>query len=661
MRLFTIEDLWRLRRVGRPVPAPDGSFAVVGIASYDLETDAKLERLYLVTPAGDPRALTSTDASASSPSVSPDGRQVAFLRKPQGADHDQVYILPLDGGEARRITDLPLGARDPRWMPDGKRLAVVAPVYRDASTVEGTRQLAAERAKRPVRAHATEDRVYRFWDTWLTDGQVPHLFLVEADSGNAVDLIPESHRWWDFMDETGQYDIAPDGNEFVFAANESHPPHAMMRWALYAVSTAGGPTRCLTPENTADDTRPRYAPDARCILYGLKRDPLNYADRVRLALLDRASGRTTVLTEGWDRSCSAWEWLDARTVAVEVEDRGRVTICMLAVDGLGREPATLHARGSLHLSRAARGRLFVTQESLRAPPEAACLSVADGSLQPLTHVNGEALSAFSLSDWEELELVGAGADVVHTFVVYPPGFDAGRKWPLLQLIHGGPLGMFGDTWHWRWNVQAFAAAGYVVALVNFHGSASYGQAWANSILGDWGGKPAQDLLLATDQLIARGFVDPARVAIAGGSFGGYMACWLASQTDRFACAIAHAALFDLCSLWAADVTQGAEIDVGGEPWGGPASRAAITRFDPASFSQGYRTPMLLIHGERDYRVPAAQALYLYGILKAKGIPARLLYFPDENHWILKPRNSIEWYGEFLGWLRRYLGPATVRG
>jgi len=219
----------------------------------------------------------------------------------------------------------------------------------------------------------------------------------------------------------------------------------MMRGALYAASAAGGRTRCLTPENTADDTKPRYSPDSRSILYGLKRDPLNYADRVRLALLDRASGRTTILTEGGDRSCSAWEWLDPRTVAVEVEDRGRITICMLAVDELGREPATLHADGSLHLSRAARGRPFVTQESLRAPPEAACLSVAGGTLQPLTHFNDEALSAFSLSDWEELELAGAGADAVHTFVVYPPGFSAERKWPLLQLIHGGPLGMFGDA------------------------------------------------------------------------------------------------------------------------------------------------------------------------------------------------------------------------
>jgi dipeptidyl aminopeptidase/acylaminoacyl peptidase len=302
------------------------------------------------------------------------------------------------------------------------------------------------------------------------------------------------------------------------------------------------------------------------------------------------------------------------------------------------------------------GRVFVTHESLRRAPEGATVSLADGALRRLTRFNDDALAPFSLGQSEEIQLEGAGGDPIHMFVVYPPGFDPSRKWPLVHDIHGGPYGMHGDGWHWRWNVQAFAAAGYVVALVNFHGSSSYGKDFAFSILGDWGGKSAEDILLATDHLLARGFIDPARTAIAGGSFGGYMTCWLASQTDRFACAIAHAAVYNLDTLWACDVTQGAELEIGGEPWGGPEARAAIARFDPASFTHGYETPMLILHGEKDYRVPVTHALELYGILKAKRVEARLVYFPDENHWILKPRNSLLWYQEFLGWLARWLGP-----
>jgi dipeptidyl aminopeptidase/acylaminoacyl peptidase len=245
------------------------------------------------------------------------------------------------------------------------------------------------------------------------------------------------------------------------------------------------------------------------------------------------------------------------------------------------------------------------------------------------------------------------------FLVLPPGCDraAARAWPLIQDVHGGPYGMHGDHWHWRWNTQVFAARGAVVALVNFHGSSSYGQAWSDSIYGDWGGKAAEDILLATDHLIERGLVDPKRIALAGGSFGGYMTAWLASQTDRFSCAIAHAAVYDLEHLWAGDMTQDLDRELGGAPWDGPEARAAIAKWDPAAFTHGYKTPMLIIHGEKDFRVPAGNALQLYGTLKARGVPARLVYYPDENHWILKPRNSLQWYAEFLGWIDRYLRPA----
>jgi len=279
-------------------------------------------------------------------------------------------------------------------------------------------------------------------------------------------------------------------------------------------------------------------------------------------------------------------------------------------------------------------------------------------VEPLTRFTAEALAPFDLGAVEEMEISGAGGDPVHVFVVLPPGRAPGLPSPavpLVQSVHGGPFGMHGDTWHWRWNAQTFAAPGYAVALVNFHGSAGYGQRFSDAVLADWGGKAAEDILLATDALVARGIADPRRLVLAGGSYGGYMACWLPTRTDRFACTVVHAPVFDTLSLCAGDFTQGVERELGGEPWQMPQARELIDRWNPAVHTAGYRTPTLVTHGEKDFRCPVQHGLELYGMLKAKGVPARLAHYPDENHWILKRRNSIHWYGEVLGWIARYVG------
>jgi dipeptidyl aminopeptidase/acylaminoacyl peptidase len=297
----------------------------------------------------------------------------------------------------------------------------------------------------------------------------------------------------------------------------------------------------------------------------------------------------------------------------------------------------------------------VAHDTVSRPPEAACVDLAGGALERLTHFNDERLAGLAMGRYEERTIRGAGGDPVHVGIVYPPGFEpsASRSWPLVHCIHGGPYGTFGDHWHWRWNVQAFAAPGYVVAMVNFHGSSSFGAAYAKSVLGDWGGRAAEDVLRATDLLSQEPGVDRARMAITGGSFGGYMTAWLATQTQRFRCGIAHAAVYDVAALYASDVTQGMSREVGGEPWK-TDGLAQMSRWDPARHASGLSTPLLVIHGANDYRVPDTQGLELYGVLRAKGIPARLVHYPDENHWILKPRNSLHWYGEFLGWLARHL-------
>jgi dipeptidyl aminopeptidase/acylaminoacyl peptidase len=633
------------------VVSRSGRVVVVGVKDYDVEKNEGRETVHRLV-GKEWRALTDPELSSSAPSISPDDTRLAFVRKK--GEHAQLHVMPLDGGEARKLSDFPLGCDDPKWLPDGRHVIVVAPLYREALTLEGTRALAEKRKTQKVKAHVTEDRVYRFWDRWLTDGAVPHLFVVDVETGAARDLVPDSERWFDLMDDPGQYDVSPDGKEVVFAANESAPPHDRTRWAIFAAPVEGGPTRHLTQGNPADDVRPRYSPDGRFIAFGSRRDDY-YGDRVRLVLLDRKTGAQKVVTETWDRSPTEWEWADAKTLVGSVDDQARALVFTLSIDG--GEPKLLTDAGTAHGIVPAGGAIHFQHQSLTRPPEIAVLR--GNGLERISSFNDALLSELSLSQPETYRFEGASGEEVQAYLLKPAGFDPSKKHPLVHMIHGGPYGTFGDAWSFRWNAQTIVAQGYVVTMVNFHGSSSFGEKFARSILGDWGGKPAEDILRATDHLLARGFVDEKRMAITGGSYGGYMTCWLATQTDRFACAIAHAAVFNLSSLYGSDVTQGSDLEFGAVPWGDESARALFSRWDPARFTHNYVTPMLVIHGELDYRVPVTNGLEVYGILKAKGVPARLVYYPDENHWILKPQNSLHWYGEFLGWLKKYLSTPSA--
>ncbi len=660
-RPINAEDLWRFLRVGCPAPTPDGSAVIVSVTAYDMEQNRGRARLWLAPRTGEPRPLTAEEHSSNDPAISPDGTRVAFLRS-QGEEKPQIYLLPLDGGEAERLTDMPLGVFDPKWFPDGRRIAFGAFLHAEAPTPEGSKALAEKRAKDPVKVHVTEDRLYRFWDRWLTTGEVPHLFVLDLETRIVTDLTPEGAGWFDFMEPKGQYDIAPDGTEIAFVANSSRPPHFKLRWALFTVPTSGqGPVRCLTPEgtpeNSADAHRPRYAPDGRSIVYGLQRDPYFYADKVRLVRYEPAAGTHTALTEAWDRSAGAWEFLPDGTLVIEAEDRGRVSLFAMK-RGQG-PPQGIREGGTIGALRVGRdGRLYFTLQSLVAPAEIAS-SKPDGSdLTLLTRFNEPLLRELSLGEVREVVFEGAGGDPVQMYVTLPPGFDPSKKWPLVHVIHGGPHAIAADNFHFRWSPQLFAAPGYVVATVNFHGSTSWGQEFAACIQGGHGDKPFTDIMKATDALLESGFIDAERMAAAGGSYGGYLVCWIAGNTDRFRCLVNHAGVFDLLAEYASDVTQGRHQAYGGEPWD---QLEAIDRYSPARFARGFRTPMLVIHGERDYRVPHTQALAVYNIYKAKGVDARLVFFPDENHWVLKPRNSIVWNREVHAWLERYFGAERGSG
>ncbi|HEU5310888.1 MAG TPA: S9 family peptidase [Candidatus Eisenbacteria bacterium] len=654
-RTLTAEDLWKFHRVGAPAPSPDGTFVIAPVTTYDMDENRGRTRLWLVPRTGDPRPLTAEGATATEPALSPDAKRIVFARC-QGEEKPQIHLLSLEGGEAERLTDMPLGAFDPKWFPDGKRIAFGAYLYAEAPTPEGTKELAERRAKDPVKVHITSDRVYRYWDKWLTAGEVPHLFVLDLETRTLTDLTPEGAGWFDFMEPAGQYDIAPDGSEIVYTANSSTPPHYLLRWVLFTVPTNGkGPIRCLTPvdgkpENISDVHRPRYSPDGKSIVYGFQRDPFFYADRVRLARYDRTTGEHGVWTEAWDRSPSEWAFLPDGTLAIEAEDEGRGAVFHLGVRDT--TPRRVHASGTAAALRAGKdGRIYFTQQSLVAPAEVVSIR-SDGS-DPVTHTrfNAPLLEEIAMGEVRSMVFQGADGNPVQMYVILPPGFDPSKKYPLVQVIHGGPHAISGDNFHFRWNPQLFAAPGYVVATVNFHGSTSWGQEFAACIQGGHGDKPYTDIMNATDTLIATGFVDETRMAAIGGSYGGYLVCWIAGNTDRFRCLINHAGVFDLLAEYGSDITQGRHQAYGGEPWD---RLEAIDRWNPARFARGFTSPMLVIHGERDYRVPHGQALAVYNIYQAKRVESRLVFFPDENHWVLKPKNSLVWNREVRAWLERFL-------
>jgi dipeptidyl aminopeptidase/acylaminoacyl peptidase len=449
----------------------------------------------------------------------------------------------------------------------------------------------------------------------------------------------------------------------------------------------------LHPDHEGPAMSPRYSPDGKRIVYGIQREIGFYADPVRLVAYDRTSGQHVVLTDGWDNSADAWCFgEDPDTLYLAAQDGARGALWSLNLgaalaDPDANPPRQIALGGWLGAPRPAAGRLFCTFESLTQPPEAVAVDVQSGAVTRLSDFCGPLMTELSLGQTEEIFFEGAEGDQVQMFLVHPPEAPAGSaakavagrsagqsadgstdgsagdrptrasepdRLPLVHLVHGGPHGVFGDQWHWRWNAHAFAAPGHRVALVNFHGSTGFGEAYTRSILGQWGARPAADVLAATDLLIQRGLVDPARMAIAGGSYGGYLVSWLAGITDRFACIVNHAGVSDFQTQFASDITQGRRKSMGGELW---ENLEGLDRFNPIRQSAAFQSPMLVLHGMRDYRVPYNQGLAIYNVYKARGLPARLVVYPDENHWILKPQNSQHWYGEVLGWIARWFEAA----
>ncbi len=660
-RPMTADDLWAMERVGAPVVSPDGRQVVFTVTRFDIEKNRGNSDLWLAPVDGSakPRQLTFQEGSDSAPVWSAAGRRIAFLAK-RGDGPPQLHLLPLDGGEAQAVTDLPVAPQAPRYSPDGKRLYFVAETFAD---LDGDwpavkKRLDAAKADK-TQAKAGETRALRYWDHYLADGTVPHLFTLELATGVITDLTPDLDLLWGF--EGPDWDLAPDGREAVFVANSTAPPYATLNFDLFALplgadGLAAGAPRNLTADNPADDGSPRYSPDGRWLVWSRQLRPEVDPDFARLARLDRKSGSIGALAPAWDVAPSIAGFAADGRLLVTVEERARVHLYALPIGG--GDPKLVARGGRISAADGARGgRIVFARAGTGQPTELFSIeTVASAREKAITSFNAERMAALAPVRVEELNVSGAGGEPVHSLVVYPPDFDRARKWPLLVVLHGGPHGASLDDFHFRWNVMLMASKGYVVAQPNFHGSTGYGQAWAESILGDHASKPFEDVEKTVDHLVALGTADPDRLFAAGGSYGGYLVNWILGHTDRYKALVSHAGVYDTLAQFASDSTWGRARNYGAAPWEDPVRAAQAS---PAMAAANFRTPTLVLHGEKDYRVPYTQGLNLYGVLQGKGVPARIVVFPDENHWILKPQAALLWWKEYFGWLERW-DPAVAK-
>ena len=656
---MTAPDLWALKRVAAPALSPDGRTVVFTVQEWSIEKNKSTANLWLVNiEGGAPRRLTAAQANDASPAWSPDSKRVAFVSKRGEDETTALYVIPIDGGEAEEILEMPYALAAPKWMPDGKSLIIGTSVIPELAGDFSKTNLAAmkKEAKRrkdsKMTAKATENRNYRYFDHYLTDGLANRLLRVTLETHALKDLTPHSATW--FVADGGvSYDIAPDGNHLLLVMNSTPPPYRdFLNQDIYLVPTDGsGSLKNLTAENPGNDGGPVYAPDGRSFVYLRTKTSYHNGEFAKVWRHELVTGKNTPLTQTLDYSFEEPAFSrDGRTLWLLAEDKGVLPIFKMKADGT--ELQAVYRAGTSASLQVKADQVVFLNNTLSRPDELFALDQR-GQARPLTHFNDERLAQLELGRVEQYWFDGADGDRIQGWLIYPPGYTAGKSYPLVQLMHGGPHTMSRDGWTFRWNAHVFAAPGYVVTWINRHGSTGFGEKYSQSILNAWGDKPFTDIMKGTDYLLGKlANIDPKRLAAAGGSYGGYMAAWMLGHTDRFACIIDHAGVNNAYSQFATDMPHGFAQVMGGTPW---ENVDGLQRNNPMFYAKQFKTPTLITHGELDYRVPSGNGLELYGILQAMKVPSRLVVFPNENHWVLSPQNSIYWYYEFHAWLARHLG------
>jgi dipeptidyl aminopeptidase/acylaminoacyl peptidase len=654
-RPFDAETLLRIQRIGDPALSPDGKQVAFTVGTPDLLTNSVPKQIYSVPVTGGvPRQLTREGTDNERPRWSPDSRQIYFISTRGGSS--QVWVMDADGSHPSLITRLATEASGVLVSPDGKKLVFQSSVYPEcgADNACNQRNLDAD-AKAPSKARIYTSLLYRHWTEWRTRRR-QHLLVANTDGNEVRDLTPGNYDVPPFsLGGPEGYTISPDSLELAFAMNVDPVPAASTNTDIYTVPLEGGDARKITIGPGADDS-PLYSPDAKYLAFRSQPRAGYESDRWRLMVLDRATGRATNLTESLDRWVESFTWSpDSTRLFFTTEDRGRTGLQMIAATGGGIRSIITGQSSLDDVQFTSDGRTMIyTEESGSRPLEIFRASSGGGAGIALTHLNDALLSNATLTPLEELWVDAADKSRVHSFITKPPNFTPTRKYPVVFLIHGGPQGAWGESWTYRWNAQVFASAGYVVVQPNPRGSTGYGQKFIDDINGDWGGKPYDDIMTVVDAVAALPYIDNIRMAAAGASYGGYMVNWINGHTSRFKAIVSHGGVFDLAS-WSRETEEqwfplwemkGTAVD----------NPDLYEKFSPATYARDFKTPTLVIHGEQDFRDVTGQGLQLFTVLQQQKIPSKLLLFPDEGHWVLKPQNSLVWYHTVLDWIGEWTKP-----
>ena len=660
---FNVHDLVTMQRISDPQPSPDGSSVVFVLRTTDMEANKGRTDLWRVSAQGSgAEQLTTHEAGDWNPRWSPEGRSLFFLSTRSGSS--QVWRLPLAGGEARQVTDLPLDVGGFEVSPGGSRLAVTMEVFVDCKDLQCTADRLAEREAGKTTGRVYDHAFVRHWDTWK-DGRRSHLFIVptEGDSVSVDQTAPVDVTAGMDADVpskpfggTEEVAFTPDGSGIVFAARTAgrEEPWSTDFDLFHASLSGSGPPKNLTPHNSAWITHPVFSPDGKTLAYAAMARPGYEADRFRIVLRSWPADRGAaprVLTEGWDRSVRSFFFADDETLFATAQDTGNVPLFSISV--ATGAVTKIVSQGTVRSPALAGDRIVFGLDHLRSPVE--LFSVArDGSQhRQLTKITSAAMEEVRTGEAEQFSFAGWNGDTVYGWVVKPASFEAGKKYPVAFLVHGGPQGSFNNNFHYRWNPQTYAGAGYASVMIDFHGSTGYGQAFTDSIGKDWGGKPLEDLQKGLAAALERySFLDGDRVSALGASYGGYMMNWIAGNwSDRFRCLVNHDGIFDQRMMYyATEELWFPEWEQGGPYFENPTF---YEKHNPARFVKNWKTPMLVVQGSLDFRVPEGQSLATFNALQRRGVPSKLLVYPDENHWVLKPHNSVQWHDTVLAWLDRW--------
>ena len=689
--------MMKLKRVGEPEVSPDGKWVIFSVVDVNLEANTKTPHIWIVPTVGGQEREIIADQDADRPRWAPDGKRFAFLSTKESGS--QVWIADFDGAagtvtRVHKLTSIATEAGGDLWSPDGKNILFTSDVYPECDGAPAfERECNAKKVKdaeqSKVKALVFDRLLYRHWNSYK-EGKRSHIFVMPVDSptpqgsngqvvqvysgpwtpDNVRDLTPGDYDAPVFsLGGQDDYAFSPDGQEICYTSNHDKNEAASTNNDLWIVSINGGAAENITADNPASDSTPLYSPDGRYIAYRAQQRPGYESDRFRLMRYDRKTGEKKNLTEGIDQWIGTFIWArDSSGFYFTAEQGGRSAAYVTGVDGTVKtghggyfavrpDGTTSGYLDDFALTPDGKTLLF-TQMQLNHPIEILkkpTLGIVRNDTpegERLTHLNDAVLSQIDMSPHEEFFFNGANGDSVEGFLVKPPNFDPSKKYPVKFLIHGGPQGAWGDDWSYRWNPELFAANGYVVIMINFHGSTGYGQKFIDAINGDWGGAPFDDLMKGLDYAEEHyAFIDKTRECALGASYGGYMINWILGHTDRFKCLVSHDGMFNTFSAWGTtEELWFNNWEFQGTPY---TNHDMYNKWSPRNSAKNFKTPTLVIHGQRDYRLDVSEGLQLFTTLQMEGVPSKMLYFPDEGHWVLKPQNSRLWYETVNAWVDQW--------